>query len=73
MAKQKSASVRIYNRSKQLIALHVRPPGGDFYATEQQIRINPGQDVELPESHLMMDQIRNLQKQGILQIVSNTQ
>ena len=60
--------IRIYNRSKQMIPLQARVPGGDFYTSEQQIRLNPGQDALVPKSHLLMDQVQNLQKRGMIQI-----
>lgn len=69
MAKKKSAIVRLYNRSKQMIPIQVRTPGGDFFTSEQQIRVNPGKDVALPKSHLRMEQIENLQKRRMIQVV----
>ena len=64
----KKAIIRIYNKSKQLIPIQVRPPKSDFYPNEQQVRLEPGKDVTLPRSHVRMDQIENLQKRGMLQI-----
>lgn len=73
MAKKKSAIVRIYNRSKQMIPIQVRAPGSDFYTNEQQVRIDPGKDVALPKSHLRMDQIENLQKRRMIQVVYDSE
>lgn len=64
-----SEQVRILNKSKQMIPLQVRPPNGEFYTTEQQIRLMPGKTVELPEEYAHMEQIQNLRKKGILQII----
>ena len=69
MAKTKSAVVRIYNCSKQMIALQLRPPGSDFFRNEQQVRINPGNDALLLKSHLRIEQVTNLQKKRMIQVV----
>jgi hypothetical protein len=66
---KKSEMVRLYNSSKQMIPLQVRVPGGDFYRSEHQVRLNPGNDVQLPKSHLRVDQIENLQRRGMLKIL----
>ena len=68
MKKVKSASVRLYNCSKQMLPIQVRPPGSDFFSSEQQIRIEPGQDVVLPKSHVNNDQIQNLSKRRMLKV-----
>ena len=74
MAKaNKSPVVRVYNCSKQLIQLQVKPPGGDFYTNESQIRINPGTDVLLPKTHLRQDQLENLKKKGFIKIVHDSE
>jgi len=67
-AKKKSAMVRLYNCSKQMIPLQVRAPGSDFFSNEQQVRLNPGQDVMLPKSYLREDQIENLRKRRMVQV-----
>lgn len=71
--KAKTAIVRIYNNSRQMIPLQVRAPGGDFYTSEQQVRIKPGGDVQLPKSHLRKDQIENLQKRGLIKVVYDSE
>jgi|6_EtaG_2_1085325.scaffolds.fasta_scaffold29484_2 hypothetical protein len=73
MSKQKSSVVRIYNCSSQMIALQVRPPNSDFYRNEQQVRINPGQDALLPKSHLRNEQIENLQKRRMIQVIYDSE
>lgn len=69
----KTAVIRVYNNSKQLIQLQVRAPGSDFFTNEQQVRIPPGGDVLLPKSHLRQDQVENLQKRGFIKIVYDSQ
>lgn len=71
--KKKSHVVRIYNNSKQMIPLQVRAPGGDFFTSEQQVRIMPGKDVLLPKTHLRVDQIENLQKKGMVRVVYDSE
>lgn len=71
--KNKSPVVRIYNCSKQMIPLQVRAPGSDFFTNEQQVRLEPGQDVALPKSHLREDQIKNLQKRRMVQVVYDSE
>jgi hypothetical protein len=66
---KKSAVVRVYNCSKQMIPLQLRAPGSDFFTNEQQVRIDPGKDVILPKSHLREDQIENLRKRRLIQVV----
>ena len=63
-----SGLVKIYNKGKQAIRLQVRPPGGDFYKIEQQIAVNVGKSVILPKSHLLWEQVENLQKSGFLRV-----
>lgn len=67
MARQRS-TVRIYNRSKQAVYLQVRNPDGEFYTGQQQVRLMPGQDVMLPKSHVMEDQIKNLRAKMMVQV-----
>ncbi len=66
--KTKSAMVRLYNCSKQMIPLQVRAPGADFFSNEQQVRLEPGKDVMLPKSYLREDQIENLRKRRMIQV-----
>ena len=69
----KSHVIRVYNSSKQLISLQVRSPNGDFYTSEQQVRIIPNQSVMLPKSHVRQDQIDNLQKRGMIKVVYDSE
>ena len=73
MAHKKSAVIRIYNCSKQMIPIQVRAPGSDFYTNEQQVRIGSGKDVTLPKSHLRMEQVENLQKRRMIQVVYDSE
>jgi len=60
--------IRIYNKSKQTISLQARPPKGDFFLHEQQIRIGAGKSVTVAKDYLLESQINNLCKRQILQI-----
>lgn len=64
-----SEHVRILNISKQMVPIQARPPRSEFYANESQIRLMPGKDALVLKSHLLMDQIENLCKKGILKVV----
>ncbi len=70
---KKSHVVRIYNQSKQMIPLQLRAPGSDFFTNEQQIRLGPGKNVILPKSHLLEDQITNLQKRRMITVVFDSE
>lgn len=61
--------VTICNRSRQTIPLQVKPPGGDFYMQERQVRIPAGKSVQLPADYLMDAQVENLQAKQELQII----
>ena len=65
--------IRIYNCSKQMIQLQVRPPKTDFYVNEMQARLMPGKDALLDKSHLLMDQVENLCKKGLIRVVYDSQ
>ena len=70
---KRTAVIRVYNNSKQLIQLQMRAPGGDFFTNETQVRINPGQSALLPKSHVRKDQIENLTKKGFLKILHDSE
>ena len=63
------ALVRIINCSPQMISIQVKPPQGDFYREEQQVRIMPHKDVILPKDHLIESQITNLAGRRMIKIV----
>lgn len=71
--KMKSHVVRIYNCSRQMIPLQLRPPGSDFFNNEQQVRIAPSKDVLLPKSYLRWDQVKNLQAKRMLKVVYDSE
>ena len=72
-AANKSHVIRVYNNSSQLIQLQMKPPGGDFYTNESQVRILPGKNVLLPKSHCRQDQLENLTKKGFLKILYDSE
>lgn len=73
MAKKTTHVIRIYNNSKQMIPLQVKPPAGDFYLHEQQITLQPGKDVTLPKDHILEDQINNLRLKSLIKITYDSQ
>jgi hypothetical protein len=75
MAKTRTRTntVRIHNISTQMIALQMKTPGADFYQSEQQIRLAPGQTSLLPKEHLNWDQVLNLQAKTMLKVVSDSE
>jgi len=70
---KKTETIRIYNCSNQLVQLQVRPPGSDFYRNEQQVRIDPGKNALLPKTHLIQEQVDNLQKRKMIRIVFDSE
>ncbi len=73
MGKQKSHTIEVYNCSNQMIPLQLRTPNSDFYANEQQVRINPGARIKLPKSHVREEQISNLQSRRMLKVLLDTE
>ena len=72
-SRQRAEVVRVYNRGRQTIPLQVRPPGGDFFLTEQQVHLAPGKSVLLPKDHLRMDQVTNLAARGVLKVTYDSE
>lgn len=72
MAKRDDATIGIYNASKQTIPLQAKPPNGDFFLHEQQIRIPKGKTVYIQSSYLLADQVKNLQAKGIIKVIYNS-
>lgn len=68
MAKKKTHTIRIHNTSKQMIPLQVKPPAGDFYLHEQQVRLYPNKDVVLPKDHVLEEQITNLKAKAMIKV-----
>jgi len=73
MAKTKTHVINVYNVSKQVICLQLRAPGGDFYTSEQQVRIMPGKHATLPKSYTREDQITNLCKRGTIRVIYDSE
>lgn len=69
VAQPAGVDVRIYNNSKQVIPIHINPPGGDFFLNEQQVHLRPSKSVMLPKDHLRWEQISNLSARGILRVI----
>jgi len=61
--------VMISNCSRQMIPLQVRPPKGDFFYEEHQVRLNPGKSVTVLRRWLNMAQIENCRGRGDIAIV----
>lgn len=69
----KSHVIRVYNCSKQMIPLQLRPPNSEFYSNEQQVRIKPGQDVQLPKSYVRREQIENLRGRKMIKVIYDSE
>lgn len=67
MAEKRNISI-VTNISKQMIQLQMRPPRGDFYADERQIRLLPGKSVEIPSDYILAPQIENLMARGHISV-----
>ena len=61
--------IRIVNSSSQMIPIQLTAEGEDFFRGQQQIQLQPGQDVALDEKYLIPGQVENLQKRGLLQLI----
>jgi len=64
--------IKIKNVSKQMIPINlVSPKGVNFFVGNQSIYLHAGKTQEFPKSRLMWnEQIINLQKKGMIKIVS---
>jgi hypothetical protein len=65
--------VQLYNSSKQMIPISVKPPGGDFFLHEQTIYLAPGKTVRLPKNFLNDSQIANLTTKRMLRILHDSE
>lgn len=67
-----SIDIRLENRSKQQIGVQVKPPNGDFFVEEHQIRLSPagkkGSTTVLPKAYLNWAQIENCRGRGFLSV-----
>ena len=66
-----ATDVLITNRSRQMIPLQVKPPKGDFFYEEHQVRINPGKSVTLPKRYLNWAQIENCRARGDISTIED--
>ena len=71
--KQTNFVVQLYNCSRQMIPISVRPPGGDFFLHEQAIYLRPGKVVRLPKNFLNESQITNLTAKRMLKIMHDSE
>ena len=61
--------IMIYNTSKQLIPIQLKPPlGVDFFQGEQTINLYRGKSGRFPMSRLRGEQLQNLQKSGRIRV-----
>lgn len=63
-------NILIQNKTKQQIGIQVKPPNGDFYLEERQIKLSPigkkGSTFKVPKNHLNLSQIENFKARGII-------
>jgi hypothetical protein len=72
-AKQDRSTITIYNKSKQMIPIHLNAPKNvDFYVGAQDIRLRPGQTYKFRKDRLRMAQVERLQKQGLIQVLHDS-
>ena len=64
--KQDEETVEITNCSKQSINIQTREPGQDFYLGEASVMLRRNQSVTRPVSRVMMEQLNNLRKRGMI-------
>ena len=68
--REKSGEITISNCSKQLVPIHLNAPKGvDFYVGAQDYRLYPGKMFTFKKDRLRMQQVERLQKQGMIQII----
>lgn len=72
-SKQDRGTVTIYNKSKQMVPIHLDAPEGvDFYVGAQDVRLRPGQTHKFRKNRLRMAQVERLQKQGLIQVLHDS-
>jgi hypothetical protein len=72
MSNRKMQFVTLQNiSSNQTIGLQVKPPKGDFYLDEQQVRLSPGDSVVVPKDHLLWSQIENCKAKKQLRVIES--
>ncbi len=63
---QRTDFVIVENRSKQALHLQLSNPDLDFYLGESTIVLRRNKNVKLPLDSVMLHQLQNLQKRGML-------
>ena len=72
-SKEDRATITLYNKSKQLIPIHLDAPKGvDFYVGAQDIRLRPGQTYKFRRDRVRMAQVERLQKRGMIQVLHDS-
>lgn len=71
--KENNFVIQIYNCSKQMIPISVKPPGGDFFLHEQTIYLRQGKTVRLPKNFLNDSQISNLTTKRMIKILHDSE
>jgi len=66
--KQDKSNVIVTNRSKQMVPIQAKPPNGDFFYEEHQLRLAPGKSVTVPRRYLNESQIENCRAKGIISV-----
>ena len=69
--KANAGNCTVTNRSRQLITIQAKPPGGDFYRDERQIRLQPGKSITLPKRYLNQSQIENSRARGFIDVIDS--
>lgn len=67
MSNDNKKYIRVTNISGQMIALQIKPPGGDTLIDERQARLNPTKSITVPQSYLLPAQIENLKARRQIQ------
>ena len=63
--------LEVYNCSKQMIQLHLRQPGTDFYVGEQVVRLLPGRSYRGERKLFNEGQLDNLRAKRDIRILNN--
>ena len=68
-------TITIQNKTKQQVSIQVKPPNGDFFIEERQIRLSPvgkkGSIYVIAKNFLNLSQIQNYKAKGIVSIAEN--
>lgn len=61
--------VTLYNPRTQAVVIRQRPPGSDFFISEQTITIRGKRTTKIPKNFLDSEQIKNLQMRGHIKVI----